>query len=71
MRDIVEKILDKLEELEIKNDLGVSMFGIKEGTAEQYKKDLDSCLEVNDDVTNQYTWAIIKEIAEVIENAVG
>lgn len=53
MRDLVENIIEKLEYFEIE--------------CEELKKDAYSELEVNEFPDNQMLWAIIKSMAEILE----
>lgn len=54
MRDLVEAMIEKLDYFEIE--------------CEELKKDAYSELEVNEFPDNQYLWAIIKNMAEKLEN---
>ena len=54
MRDLVEAMIEKLDYFEIE--------------CEELKKDAYSELEVNEFPDNQYLWAIIKSMAEKLEN---
>lgn len=53
MRDLVENIIEKLEYFKIE--------------CEELKKDAYSELEVNEFPDNQYLWATIRHMAELLE----
>lgn len=54
MRDLVENIIEKLDYFEIE--------------CEELKKDAYDELDRNEFADNQYLWAIIKSMAEKLEN---
>ena len=56
MRDLVEAMIEKLE-----------YFGLEE-KAEYYREETESELSRNDFPDNQYLWAMIKDMAEILEN---
>lgn len=55
MREIVEGMIEKLE-----------YFGLEE-KAEYYREETESELSRNDFPDNQYLWAMIKDMAEILE----
>ena len=57
MREIVENIIEKLDYFEIE--------------CEDLKEDAYAELEVNEFPDNQYLWAIIKSMAELLEQYTG